>query len=601
MADTPSSRPTQYLIAPRSVPGVLQPMSADDLHDHITRMPDVKVLKRIRPKTVSTFSMGGGGGIMPDMTVAEMSAEQGLQLQASAPPNVIVERNARLTYVNSQDPYAFAKSAAQATLRPLSNVMTVLKFKIIGDGEKPLANASVAVYSGGFPAQAMTNDAGDATVQLFGGGADSVQAVYVKPFANHWERFIMRPQIDDRGPNVFKLVPFSQTMPGFPNAEMLGWGARLMRLDQFPDLNGRGIKIAIINSGCDKAHPLLRHVTNGADMTGGAADGWAQDTIAHGTHCAGVITGRRAASGPGLRGFAPEAEVHALKVFPGGRFDALIEALDECIARKIDIVNLSLGSDQPSELVARKIIEARQNGVACIVAAGNSSGPVQFPGNTRGVLTVAALGKQKEFPDDTNHAQTVLQADPSSGLFSAKFSCFGPEIAVSAPGVAILSSVPGGGYAAWDGTSMATPHVTGFAALLLAHHPGLEAARQQRNEQRVDQLFQVLRSSCVPMVADPQRGGVGLPMLDRVLSANIAGRPSQPSANPGAMAQAPVASAPVQHQGQAMAGNIFANQPGGGGQQLDQASLQQLIAAAQMGYPGAIQAVWQLRSAGYPI
>jgi subtilisin family serine protease len=81
--------------------------------------------------------------------------------------------------------------------------------------------------------------------------------------------------------------------------------------------------------------------------------------------------------------------------------------------------------------------------------------------------------------------------------------------------VAIVSTVPGGGYAAWDGTSMATPHITGMGALLLAHHPLLRASVQARNEQRVAQLFALLANTGVRYLGDPTREGAGLPDLQR--------------------------------------------------------------------------------------
>ena len=252
---------------------------------------------------------------------------------------------------------------------------------------------------------------------------------------------------------------------------------------------------------------------------------WTRDTMSHGTHCAGIITGA-ATQLKGVPGFAPMAEVHALKVFPGGRFSDLIDALDQCIDRQLDIVNLSLGSSETSELVAHKLVEVRQSGVACIVAAGNASGPVQFPGSEPSVLTVSAIGKLEEFPADTNHAQTVVPNLVAGSMFSPKFTCFGPQIAVAGPGVAIVSTVPGGGYASWDGTSMATPHITGMGALLLAHHPTFRDGNRLRNEQRVAQLFSLLASAGVRMLGDPTREGVGVPDLQRVAGLGAAPRPT---------------------------------------------------------------------------
>jgi subtilisin len=142
---------------------------------------------------------------------------------------------------------------------------------------------------------------------------------------------------------------------------------------------------------------------------------------------------------------------------------------------------------------------------------------------------VSAIGKLNEFPPDSYHAQEVVPGLVGvGGIFSAKFTCVGPQVRVSGPGVAIVSSVPGGGYAAWDGTSMATPHITGMGALLLAHHPIFRG--MPRSAQRVAQLFQLLGASASPYLGDPTREGAGLPDLQQV--PGLAAVPPQPSMAP---------------------------------------------------------------------
>jgi subtilisin family serine protease len=124
-----------------------------------------------------------------------------------------------------------------------------------------------------------------------------------------------------------------------------------------------------------------------------------------------------------------------------------------------------------------------------------------------------------EYPADTRHAQRALpQLVAADGLVATYFSAWGGAVAVSAPGVAILSCVPGGGYAAWDGTAMAAAHVTGFAALLLSHHPLLQKRRDtERLEQRVAVLFDLIRAAAQPLAqADPLRVGAGVPGLAHV-------------------------------------------------------------------------------------
>jgi subtilisin len=526
------SRKRQYLIAPRSIPG-LAPMAADVLANAIEMMPDVEVVKRIKPRVFGASAAGFGplaaAGGAPEVIVARMDEQRGDGLRQTAPPQVIVERDERL--VHFQD--LSLSRAAQEALVPTGEPVAI-KFHVVGADGEALANANVTVYGRGFPAQGATNESGNVTITMFGGSVSDVQAVYVKPVANHWDRFLSRPELDESGANPIELQRFGDMVPDFPKKQMIGWGQKLMGLDKVDaSLSGRGVRIAIIDSGCDSAHPMLQHVKQGVDFTNDTDQStWTKDTVMHGTHCAGIITGNSATL-EGIRGFAPEAEIHIFKVFPGGRFNDLISALDQCIERQIDVANLSLGSDQVSEIVQQKLQQARQAGVACIVAAGNSGGPVQFPAMLPTVLAVSAIGKTGEFPADSFHARTVLgSAGDPNGLFPAKFSCFGPQIGVCGPGVAILSTVPDKGYAAWDGTSMATPHVTGFAALLLAHHPLFQGPLKARSEQRVAQLFQLIGLSAVRCLNDPTRSGAGFPNLLHVPGLQTASAPQTPAAGP---------------------------------------------------------------------
>lgn len=521
-----AQRQGRYMVAPRSIPGQVQPMAVDSLHSVIEAMPDVQIVKRVKPRSFSTMSLGGGG---TEVIVAEMSVDKGDALRASAPPNVIVEPDNRLQHFAPVDLMKLMRTNIESTMLPQTTQTGSLQLQVLGAGGKPLANASVTAYGGGFPAQGKTDANGKVELAMFGGPVEAVQALYVKPESDHWERFLSRPSLDPDSTNTVSLDPFSSLFAGFPGTGVLGWGQKLMGLDLLAaGMTGAGVRVGIIDSGCDVSHRQLGHI-KGADLTtdDNSGDGWKNDEISHGSHCAGIIGAQGFEKG-GIRGFAPQADIRAYKVFPGGRFSDLIEALDLCMEDGIDVVNMSLGSDSPSELVQQKIVEATQAGVACIVAAGNSSGAVQFPGVLPQVLTVSAIGQTGMFPPDSYHAQTVM-ADVmgQQNTFGAKFSCFGQQVAVCGPGVAIISTVPGGGYAAWDGTSMATPHITGIAALMLAHHPAL-ASQKKRSAERVAALFQILRSCSLPLLTDPLRGGSGLPIAPLALGAVAA--PSQPAA-----------------------------------------------------------------------
>jgi subtilisin len=514
----------EYLVAVRPNAG-LHRTATDTMFAALRAMADVEIVDRIQPSDVTAPAVGGASSTS-DVIVIRTTLQRGLELQRTADPTVAVERNHALVHLAALDPQFSEGPAGLPFIAPAS---LQLQFKVVDDKRQPLQKALVVVYGGGLPVQAETDAQGSATLTLFGGTVNMVQAVYVKPAADFWEKWIPAPTLSDSGVNTISVEPLSAFQAaGLGSKPFWGWGQRLMGVDAHAagSLTGQGGRVAIIDSGCDNKHSALTHIQIGRDYTNLGADGkpdqgtWTVDTISHGTHCAGTIAGN---GQNGIRGFAPAAEVHVLKLFPGGSLDDLIGALKYAIDNQIDVVNCSLGSNQSSEIVQQWMEQARQAGVAVVVAAGNSAGPVQFPASLASVLSVSAIGQQGQYPAETYHAQT-MPVGPGligvNGIFAAKFSCFGPQIGACAPGVAIISSVPGGGYAAWDGTSVAAPHIAGLATLVAAHHPAVKDA--PRNAARVDRLFQIVLAAATPVGLNPVYGGAGLPSVTAAFQASTA-------------------------------------------------------------------------------
>jgi subtilisin len=509
-------RDRQYIIAPRPTIGGLggfSPLAAtENLSQMLNDLPGVTVLKTSRPRSPLGL-LGWGANQTPGAIVASMDPETGANLRREAPPHLIVEPNNFLSYSPMRPLF-------EAGSTQLSQQIDV-EIGAVDNLGKPLENATVTVFGLGFPSDGRTDQGGKVRLAVHAESTDSIYAVRVNPAQGNWDKFINRPQLVTNRTNGVTVRPLGDASigpayQGFPQQKLTGWGLRTMGLDQIDPTtyDGKGVKIGIIDSGADADHhPLLGHITNGVDLTNNNnTNTWKIDSISHGTHVAGIIASSNVVPG-GIRGIVPGAEVHIFKVFPGGRFSDLADALDLCIERKIDLVNLSLGSESASEYVTLKIEEARRNGVVCIVATGNSGGAVQFPATLPSVLAVGAIGRDGEFPGDSYHARQRGTAAQIDNLFFARFSCFGERVNVCGPGVAIISSIPGGGYAAWDGTSMATPHITGLAALHLAHNPIFhQGPFNQRSEQRVDALFEVLRSTCLALPGlSPLQVGWGLP------------------------------------------------------------------------------------------
>jgi len=268
----------------------------------------------------------------------------------------------------------------------------------------------------------------------------------------------------------------------------------LFELIKLEDVNlrsrGAGIVVAVIDTGVDRSHPALathmwtnsREQADGADNDGNGLvddlDGWNfvdgnNDTVeqpgdplttvaGHGTFIAGLVAL-----------VAPECRIMPLRAFPAnGISDAftVAAAIKYAADRGADVINLSLGSSETSELMQEAIIDARARGITVVAAVGNDGSEIhpQFPSSLDEVLAVAAieLSGQKAF-----------------------FSNFGGHVDVCAPGARLVSTFPGhreGEYARWSGTSFAAPLAAAEAALVLAADPRQPDVKQVIEDTAVD-------------------------------------------------------------------------------------------------------------------
>lgn len=235
------------------------------------------------------------------------------------------------------------------------------------------------------------------------------------------------------------------------------------------------VDVAVLDTGIDRQHPDL-NVVGGIDCTlrsggfnfyCGAGNGGDDDQY-HGTHVAGTIAALD--NGIGVVGIAPGARLWAVKVLNSqgsGYTSGIIAGIDWVIAQgTIEVINMSLGGSGISTAYQTAIDNAVANGVVVVVAAGNSSADASnySPAFVPSAITVSALADFNGLPG--GGAASTCRTDVDDSF--ADFSNYGNPIDVIAPGVCILSTYPieQGEYASISGTSMASPHVAGAAALL---------------------------------------------------------------------------------------------------------------------------------------
>lgn len=248
---------------------------------------------------------------------------------------------------------------------------------------------------------------------------------------------------------------------------------------------GSGAVIAVIDGGVDGAHPdLVGKVIAGTDyVDGGAPD----DEDGHGTHVA-AIAAASANDGIGIPGIAPSAKILAIRVLDqtgSGRDMHVADAIVEAAVRSdVDVINLSLGGPQASSVIQQAIGVANSRGKVVVCAAGNTGGALDYPARS------STVGSE---------CLAVGATTPTNQV--ASFSSRGAGLDVVAPGQGIYSATLGGQYAFVSGTSQATPHVAGVAALLSAQ--GYSGAR----------IYQRVRSTARNIVGDRSwdpRSGWGL-------------------------------------------------------------------------------------------
>ncbi|NEA49115.1 type VII secretion-associated serine protease mycosin [Streptomyces sp. SID10815] len=261
----------------------------------------------------------------------------------------------------------------------------------------------------------------------------------------------------------------------FPSKPYTGrpWALQRVNLDELWALStGKGVRVAVIDTGVDVKNPQLKQAVDaskgmnnlpaknarGEKIERGDAHG-TTDTVGHGTRVAGIIAARPA-KGTGFVGLAPDATIIPIKQNDAegdGTAKTLADAIRHAVGAGADVINISqdtANAVRPDSALEQAVDYALGHQVVVVASAGNDGlgGTVQitYPASYKGVLAVAASDRNNE---------------------RAAFSQSGEFVGVAAPGVDMISTVPGGGHCSDNGTSFSAPYVAGVAALLKSKYP----------------------------------------------------------------------------------------------------------------------------------
>jgi subtilisin len=245
-----------------------------------------------------------------------------------------------------------------------------------------------------------------------------------------------------------------------------------------------------------------------------------EDADGHGTHTSGIIGAQPRNPGE-YAGIADGAELFAARVFAPGKAASqadIANAID-VLSREYecDLLNLSLGGKEPSEILEDAIEDALERGALCVCAAGNNAGDVNYPAAYQSCVAGSAIGLAGWGPAGSL-AESRLPDKPNfygaDNYYLANFSCLGAEVTCAAPGVGIISTIPSAlgqpaRYAAMDGTSMASPTACGTLAAILARDPMYRT--MSRDVHRARAARGLLVRNCRPLGLVSEYEGRGIP------------------------------------------------------------------------------------------
>lgn len=231
--------------------------------------------------------------------------------------------------------------------------------------------------------------------------------------------------------------------------QVLPWGIDRIDAELAKDITtGKYVKVGVIDTGIDVSHPDLKSNIKGGYNAINPNKSYTDDN-GHGSHVAGIIAAID--NSIGVVGTGAEISLYSVKVLNrngSGFLSDVIEGIEWSINNSMQVINMSLGTSSDIESFHDAVKAAYRNGIVVVAAAGNEGSAVSYPAAYDEAIAVSATDSSDQRPWWSN---------------------FGTEVDFASPGVSIYSTYKGSTYATLSGTSMATPHVAGTAALTISH------------------------------------------------------------------------------------------------------------------------------------
>jgi subtilisin len=288
----------------------------------------------------------------------------------------------------------------------------------------------------------------------------------------------------------------------YTGSQMIPWGVNQIKAPlAWRKSLGSKINIGVIDTGIDPTHPDLRTVYQGVNLLFPGLP--PTDDNGHGTHIAGIIAA--SSTGQGILGVAPQASIYAVKAFDrlGSAYVSdIIAGIEWCVENDMDIINMSFGMKTYSVALENTIRSAYKAGKVIVASCGNEGrkATIDYPAKFQQVVSVGAITRAGKI---------------------ANFSNKGKRIDIYAPGEKIYSCWLNSKYNELSGTSMATAHVTGVIALMLAAKPSLKPL----------QVKQALKRNSVSFLKDRKEGTPGQINARRVMNSITRSQSRRSSSN----------------------------------------------------------------------